>query len=63
MVKAMEIMGIVISLMAFAYAAWLYLWVKKQPHDFLTVQIVINCIRYNKSAFIWRCSYFVKMSL
>ena len=33
MVNTMELMGIVISLLAFAYAGWLYLWVKKQPQE------------------------------
>ena len=37
MVTTVEIMGIVIALLAFAYAAWLYSWVKKQPQENATI--------------------------
>ena len=50
----MEMMGIVISLMAFAYAAWLYLWVKKQPQENPTIEKVAKLIQEGTRAFLGR---------
>ena len=50
----MEMMGIVISLMAFAYAAWLYLWVKKQPQENATIEKVAKLIQEGARAFLGR---------
>ncbi len=54
MVNTMELIGIVISLMAFAYAAWLYLWVKKQPLENPTIERIGGLIQEGARAFLAR---------
>ena len=54
MVNTMELMGIVISLLAFAYAGWLYLWVKKQPQENTTIERISILIQEGARAFLGR---------
>lgn len=54
MVTTMELIGIVISLMAFAYAAWLYLWVKKQPLENAQIERIGGLIQEGARAFLSR---------
>ncbi|MBR3000972.1 MAG: sodium-translocating pyrophosphatase [Oscillospiraceae bacterium] len=54
MVTTVEIMGIVIALLAFAYAAWLYSWVKKQPQENKTITRIGGLIQEGARAFLGR---------
>ncbi len=54
MVTTVEIMGIVIALLAFAYAAWLYSWVKKQPQENETITRIGGLIQEGARAFLNR---------
>ena len=54
MVNTMELMGIVISLLAFAYAGWLYLWVKKQPQENQEIERISKLIQEGARAFLGR---------
>ena len=54
MIVLMEVAGIVISLFAFAYAAWLYLWVKKQPQENVQIEKVGKLIQDGARAFLGR---------
>ena len=54
MITLMEITGIVISLFAFAYAAWLYLWVRKQPQENVQIEKVGKLIQEGARAFLGR---------
>ena len=54
MVTTVEIMGIVIALLAFAYAAWLYSWVKKQPQENKTITRISGLIQEGARAFLGR---------
>ena len=53
-ITTVELMGIVISLLAFAYAAWLYSWVKKQPQENATITRVSGLIQQGARAFLNR---------
>ncbi len=54
MLATMEIAGIVIALMAFAYAAWLWMWVSRQPQENETIARVATLIRDGARAFLGR---------
>ena len=54
MVTTVEIMGIVIALLAFAYAAWLYSWVKQQPQENQTITRIGGLIQEGARAFLNR---------
>jgi len=49
---AFEILSIVISIAAFAFAAWLYQWVKKQPSSNKRIAEVGNLIRKGAATFL-----------
>ena len=40
-----ELAGIAVALLSFAYAAWLYLWVKNQPQENKTITKVSGLIQ------------------
>ena len=46
--------GILVALIAFAYAAWLYFWVKKQPQENKTITRVAGLIQNGARAFLNR---------
>ena len=52
--SSMEIVAIIISLVAFAYAAWLFSWVKKQPQENKEIERVGLLIRYGARTFLRR---------
>ena len=52
--KMMQLAGMLISLAAFGYAAWLFLWVKKQPQKNETITRVGKLIQNGARAFLGR---------
>ncbi len=49
-----ELAGIAVALLSFAYAAWLYLWVKNQPQENKTITKVSGLIQQGARAFLNR---------
>ena len=49
-----ELAGIAVAVLSFAYAAWLYLWVKKQPQENKTITKVSGLIQQGARAFLNR---------
>jgi len=49
-----ELAGMAVAVLAFAYAAWLYLWVKKQPQENKTITKVSGLIQQGARAFLNR---------
>ncbi len=52
MVTTIVVMGIVIALLAFAYAAWLFTWVKTQPQENKTITRISGLIQEGARAFL-----------
>lgn len=47
-----QLISILVALVAFAYAAWLYLWVKRQPSDNEKIKKVAQYIRQGSRTFL-----------
>ncbi|MBR5501823.1 MAG: sodium/proton-translocating pyrophosphatase, partial [Oscillospiraceae bacterium] len=52
--RLMQLAGMLVSLAAFGYAAWLFLWVKKQPQENATITRVGKLIQNGARAFLGR---------
>ena len=52
MLSLIVVMGIVIALLAFAYAAWLFTWVKAQPQENKTITRISGLIQEGARAFL-----------